>query len=151
MKEALSRLKGLKLKLFRMSLGWAQGLAPLREDGIANVGYGYPVLREMLFEIGKRLEDHPSIDLPAKNDLFPRVALINGGEYQVIAALLERPDEDGSVLRPAEGQELHEEAFVEGLRNAVLRRALLAEVGLLGRGAAARRRGAGVCCGMLGM
>jgi pyruvate,water dikinase len=66
--EAMSRLKGLKLKIFRMLLNWAQSLAPLREDGIANIGYGYPVLREMLFEIGRRLADRGV--LAAHGDIF---------------------------------------------------------------------------------
>jgi phosphohistidine swiveling domain-containing protein len=51
----LERLKGLKLKIFRKVLGWAQHLAPLREDGIADIGLGYPLLRRMLRELGRRL------------------------------------------------------------------------------------------------
>ena len=66
--ESLSRLKGLKLKIFRTVLKWAQGLAPLREDGIANMGYGYPVLRAMLFEIGQRLVDRAV--LTRNGDIF---------------------------------------------------------------------------------
>ena len=53
--ESFSRLKSVKSKIFRMALNWAQRLAPLREDGIANMGYGYPVLRQMASEIGRRL------------------------------------------------------------------------------------------------
>jgi pyruvate,water dikinase len=52
--ETLERLKGLKLKIFRKVLGWAQHLAPLREDGIADIGLGYPLLRRMLRELGRR-------------------------------------------------------------------------------------------------
>jgi phosphoenolpyruvate synthase/pyruvate phosphate dikinase len=52
--ETLGRLKRLKLKVFRKVLGWAQHLAPLREDGIANIGLGYPLLRRMLRELGRR-------------------------------------------------------------------------------------------------
>jgi phosphoenolpyruvate synthase/pyruvate phosphate dikinase len=53
--ETLTRLKGLKLKIFRKVLGWAQHLAPLREDGIANIGLGYPLLRRMLCELGRQV------------------------------------------------------------------------------------------------
>jgi phosphohistidine swiveling domain-containing protein len=53
--ETLNRLKGLKLKIFRKVLGWAQHLAPLREDGIADIGLGYPLLRRMLRELGRRI------------------------------------------------------------------------------------------------
>jgi len=51
----LNRLKGLKLRIFRKTLGWAQWLAPLREDGIADIGLGWPLLRQMLRELGCRL------------------------------------------------------------------------------------------------
>ena len=54
MQTTLSRTKGLKLKVFRTTLRWAQHLAPWREDGIANIGLGYPLLREMLAELGNR-------------------------------------------------------------------------------------------------
>lgn len=67
-KKTVSRLKGLKLTLFRMTLNWAQGLAPLREDGIANMGYGYPELREMLFEIGRRLVHRDGLE--SYGDIF---------------------------------------------------------------------------------
>jgi pyruvate,water dikinase len=50
----LARLKGLRLKLFRKSLRSAQRYAPLRESGLADVGLGYPLLRQMLHELGRR-------------------------------------------------------------------------------------------------
>jgi pyruvate,water dikinase len=50
-----SRLKGWQLKAFRKSLARAQRFAPLREDGLADIGLAYPVLRRMLFEIGRRM------------------------------------------------------------------------------------------------
>jgi len=51
----LVRLKGWKRKLFLKTLGWAQWLAPLREDAIADAGLGYPRLRQLLRELGRRL------------------------------------------------------------------------------------------------
>jgi len=50
-----ARLKGLKRWAFDKSLGWAQSLVPLREDGIAEIGLGYPLLRRVLRELGRRL------------------------------------------------------------------------------------------------
>ena len=52
---ALSRVKGLKRRLFRWSLRWAQTFALVREDSIFDIGLGYPVLRRMLQELGCRL------------------------------------------------------------------------------------------------
>ncbi len=51
----LTRLKGWKRKLFLKTLGWAQWLAPLREDAIADAGLGYPTLRRLLHELGRRM------------------------------------------------------------------------------------------------
>ena len=50
------RLKGLGIKrwAFRKSLKWAQSLAPLREDGLAEIGLGYPQLRRLFAELGDR-------------------------------------------------------------------------------------------------
>jgi len=50
-----SRLKGRRLKSFQKNLARAQKYAPLREDGLADVGLSYPLLRKMLQEIGRRL------------------------------------------------------------------------------------------------
>jgi len=51
----LLRLGGLRLRLFRRVLRWAQRLAPLREDALADVGLGWPVLRCMVREVGSRM------------------------------------------------------------------------------------------------
>jgi pyruvate,water dikinase len=51
----LARLRGLRPRLFRRLLRWAQRWAPLREDTLADVGLGWPVLRRMLREVGRRL------------------------------------------------------------------------------------------------
>jgi pyruvate,water dikinase len=50
-----SRLRGIKRWAFDKALAWAQSQAPLREDGIAEIGLGYPLLRRMLCELGSRL------------------------------------------------------------------------------------------------
>ena len=51
----LARMSGLRLRLFKRVLRWAQGSAPLREDSLADVGLGWPVLRRILREAGRRM------------------------------------------------------------------------------------------------
>jgi pyruvate,water dikinase len=51
----LGRLSGMRLRLFRRVLRWAQRCAPLREDALADVGLGWPGLRRLLREVGARL------------------------------------------------------------------------------------------------
>lgn len=48
------RLRGRRLKAFQKILARAQKYAPLREDGLAEVGLSYPLVRQMLLEIGRR-------------------------------------------------------------------------------------------------
>jgi pyruvate,water dikinase len=48
------RLKGLRLKWFHKYLASAQRYAPLREDGLAEIGLAYPLIRQMLRELGQR-------------------------------------------------------------------------------------------------
>jgi len=64
----LNQRRGLSLKLFRSLVETAQRFAPLREDALADVGLGWPILRRMLREIGQRLTDASVIDTP--DDVF---------------------------------------------------------------------------------
>ena len=64
----LNRLRGLRLKLFRFLVRPAQRFAPLREDALADVGLGWPILRRMLYEIGRRLTETGALNVP--NDVF---------------------------------------------------------------------------------
>ena len=50
------RVKGIRRWGFEKSLSWAQSQAPLREDGIAEIGLGYPILRKLLLELGHRFQ-----------------------------------------------------------------------------------------------
>jgi pyruvate,water dikinase len=59
-----ARLRGPLLSLFRRLVRAAQGYAPLREDALADVGLGWPILRRMLHEIGNRLVAAKSIATP---------------------------------------------------------------------------------------
>ncbi|MGC9521236.1 MAG: PEP/pyruvate-binding domain-containing protein [Anaerolineae bacterium] len=51
----LGRIGGLRRKLFETHLARAQGYAPKREDGLATLGLGYPLIRRQLLGIGERL------------------------------------------------------------------------------------------------
>jgi pyruvate,water dikinase len=60
----LARLKGLRRRLFRRLVTWAQKSVPLREEGLADLGLGYPHLRHMLRELGRRLAQAGAIEQP---------------------------------------------------------------------------------------
>jgi pyruvate,water dikinase len=66
--SVLRRVKGLKRWAFRTTLRWAQTLAEIREDALADIGLGYPVLRRMLRELGERLAAKKAIEDP--DDVF---------------------------------------------------------------------------------
>lgn len=89
----LQRLKGLRLKLFRKLVTWAQKCAPLREDGIADLGLGYPLLRRMLLELGRRFVQAGVIE--QADDIF---WLVQAEAEQAAAAL----DQSQPVERLAE-------------------------------------------------
>jgi phosphohistidine swiveling domain-containing protein len=64
----ITRLKGLRLKLFRKLVTWAQAGIPLREEGLADLGLGYPYLRKMLIALGRRLVEAGVVKRP--EDVF---------------------------------------------------------------------------------
>jgi phosphohistidine swiveling domain-containing protein len=68
MKSVRARLKGVRRWAFEKTLKWAQSQAPLREDGIAEIGLGYPVLRQMLRELGRRFAEMGAIQ--QADDIF---------------------------------------------------------------------------------
>ena len=85
MQTMLNRLRGPSRSLFRRLVGMAQRFAPLREDGLADVGLGWPVLRQMLREIGQRLVTHHAITIPddvfwlTQDELLEAVIALDGG------------------------------------------------------------------------
>ena len=81
---ATERLKGLRLKWFRRFVGSAQRYAPLREDGLAEVGLSYPLLRQMLREVGRRFAEGDMIREP--DDIF----WLTQDEVEGAAAKLDR-------------------------------------------------------------
>jgi pyruvate,water dikinase len=64
----LVRLGALRRPWFTRLLRWAQGYAPLREDALADVGLGWPLLRRMMREVGRRLVAAGSLE--ADDDVF---------------------------------------------------------------------------------
>jgi len=86
MQTMLNRLRGPSRSLFRRLVGIAQRFAPLREDGLADVGLGWPVLRRMVREIGQRLVTSNAITLPddvfwlTQDELLEAVIALDGGQ-----------------------------------------------------------------------
>ncbi|GHO97767.1 pyruvate, phosphate dikinase [Reticulibacter mediterranei] len=66
--KILAQVHGVRFSIFRRQLKWAQEMAPLREDGLADVGLGWPILRKMAREIGRRLTEADTIANP--DDVF---------------------------------------------------------------------------------
>jgi rifampicin phosphotransferase len=64
----LARLDPARARAFRRLVHWAQSVAPVREDALADVGLAWPQARRMLLEIGRRLEQAGVINEP--NDVF---------------------------------------------------------------------------------
>jgi pyruvate,water dikinase len=62
------RLDPPRSRLFQLLLEKAQQYAPLREDALADVGLGWPLLRRMLREAGRRLAAASAIGEP--DDIF---------------------------------------------------------------------------------
>ena len=54
--DVLARLDPARARAFRRLLHWAQTVAPVREDALADVGLAWPQARRMLLEIGRRLQ-----------------------------------------------------------------------------------------------
>ena len=82
----LERLKGRRLKSFQKNLERAQKYAPLREDGLADVGLSYPLLRKMLREIGARFVQGGMIE--KQDDVF----WLTQDEVEDAAARLDRDE-----------------------------------------------------------
>jgi rifampicin phosphotransferase len=60
----LARLDPVRAKAFRRLVHWAQNVAPVREDALADVGLGWPQVRRMLAEIGRRLQEAGVVNRP---------------------------------------------------------------------------------------
>ena len=60
----LGRVKRIKGWAFRTTLRWAQRLSSIRENGLADIGLGYPVLRRVARELGRRLVEAGVVERP---------------------------------------------------------------------------------------
>jgi len=64
----LNRVKGFRRWAFRKTLDMAQVMAQVRENALADIGLGYPLLRRMLCEIGRSFTHARVIQQP--QDIF---------------------------------------------------------------------------------
>ncbi|MCU1569143.1 MAG: phosphoenolpyruvate synthase [Pseudarthrobacter sp.] len=64
----VARLGPRRRAVFLRLLRWAQDTAPIREDALADVGLAWPLLRQMLLELGQRLVGSGVIAAP--DDVF---------------------------------------------------------------------------------
>jgi rifampicin phosphotransferase len=88
-RSMLSRLDGPQRRLFERLLRWAQGVAPVREDALADVGLAWPVMRRMLLELGRRLVEDGAIEQPSdvfwlrRDEVEDMAASLDAGETRV--------------------------------------------------------------------
>jgi len=96
METTLGRLKGRRLKSFQKNLKRAQTYAPLRENGLADVGMSYPLIRRMLRILGSRFVGHGMIEQP--DDIY----WLTRDEVENAASSLDRglPLNDLTLLVP---------------------------------------------------
>jgi rifampicin phosphotransferase len=66
--ETARSLDPLRRRLFRLLLGWAQSFGPGREQALFYMGAGWPTLRRLALELGRRLTESGS--LLAAEDVF---------------------------------------------------------------------------------
>jgi pyruvate,water dikinase len=66
--ETARSLDPLRQRLFRLLLGWAQRFGPDREQALFYMGAGWPALRRLALELGRRLTESGS--LPVTEDVF---------------------------------------------------------------------------------
>jgi len=102
---ALSRLKGLRRWIFTKSLNWAQSLAEVREDALADIGLAYPLLRRMLAMLG--------------------VHLVNAGVLQEAGDIywLEKDEIESAVAAVERGEKLESKAALVAERKAFWQKA----------------------------
>ena len=67
-KKMIKRLGFFRRYWFKKFLKFAQNMAPLREDGLADVGLAYPTARAMFLELGQRMSKQGVFD--KKDDIF---------------------------------------------------------------------------------
>jgi len=86
--------RGVRRWLFEKTLGWAQKAVPLREEGLADIGLGWPRLRDMLLEIGQRGVAAGLLDRP--DDVF----WLREDEVETAVVALDRREKLDSLAAP---------------------------------------------------
>jgi rifampicin phosphotransferase len=83
------RLDTTRRKLFGRLLRWAQDVAPVREDALADVGLAWPVMRRMLLELGRRLAEAAAVEKPTdvfwlrRDEVEGMASSLDAGETQL--------------------------------------------------------------------
>ncbi len=101
-RAVLERLDAPRGNLFGRLLEWAQGVAPVREDALADVGLAWPVMRRMLLELGRRLVGAGAVEKPADvfwlrhDELEDTARSLDAGQTQL--ASLAEPVEQRKML-----------------------------------------------------
>ncbi|MBA3905076.1 MAG: phosphoenolpyruvate synthase [Pseudonocardiales bacterium] len=62
--EVAARLDPARRKAFLRLLGWAQRVAPVREDALSDIGLAWPQMRSMIAVLGRRLVAAQQIAVP---------------------------------------------------------------------------------------
>jgi rifampicin phosphotransferase len=102
------RLKGLRRWAFRKTLGMAQTMAQVRENALSDIGLGYPLLRQMLRELGRRCAQAGWIE--EGEDIF----WMKAGEVQEAVTSLER----GGPVTSLDGRVSQRKATHQALKRA---------------------------------
>jgi pyruvate,water dikinase len=82
-RAVLERLDAPRRNLFSRLLKWAQDVAPVREDALADVGLAWPLMRRILLELGRRQVEVRAVEKPS--DVF----WLRWDEVEKIAASLD--------------------------------------------------------------
>lgn len=88
----LRRLDPARKKMFVQLLHWAQDTGPMREDSIADMGMGHPLVRRLLHELGRRF---------AAGGAIAQADDIYWLEQAEVEALIERIEGAGSAVDAA--------------------------------------------------
>jgi phosphoenolpyruvate synthase/pyruvate phosphate dikinase len=86
--------RGVRRWLFEKTLNWAQTAVPLREEGLADLGLGWPRLRQMLLEIGRRGVAAGFLDRP--DDIF----WLREDEVETAVTALDHNEKLDSMTKP---------------------------------------------------
>src|SRR5215217_1601346 len=103
----LERLDAPRRNLFSSLLKWAQDVAPVRENALADVGLAWPVMRRMLLELGRHLTEAGAVEKPAdvfwlrRDELEHTAASLDAGETH-LASLADTVEQRRMLWRDRE-------------------------------------------------